>query len=168
MPKKNEKMYLSEKNLLVFLLEEYGTLSSSSIPQWLLDINQGRVSRKYFSNADKYRNRCKVNALLENVLTSLWLKVTVESTSEMILDEFKFDEARQCYIDTVRQRMSLVSMLDKVISIGVIVREFLILTDEVVNIAVCKAQTDISPLQEGISKMIEMLNHQNLDKRDLN
>jgi len=64
MPKKSEKMYLSEKNLLLFLLEEYGALTSNSIPQWLLDINQGRVRQKYFSNASSYRKIDKVINLL--------------------------------------------------------------------------------------------------------
>jgi hypothetical protein len=154
-------MYLSDKNLLVFLLEEYSTLSSSSIPQWLLDINQGRVRPKYFSNASSYRNIDKVINLLENVLTSLWLIVTSALTSEMVLDEFKFDEARQLYLNTVRQRMYLVSMLDKVISIGITVQEFPILTDNVVNIKISRTLSEETRYADEIIKNIKTHNIKN-------
>ena len=81
------------------------------------------------------------------------------------MDEFDFDIARRMYVDTVRKRMNLVSMRDKVVSIGVIVHEFLILTDEIINLTVSRIVPDE---QQCVDEIIENLKNNDIQISELN
>lgn len=59
----------------------------------------------------------------------------------------------------MRQRRCSVPRFDKVISIDVNVRKFLISTDEIFNVTVYRAKTDILALQDWIYEMVKMLNN---------
>jgi len=81
------------------------------------------------------------------------------------MDEFDFDIARRMYVDTVRKRMNLVSMRDKVVSIGVIVHEFLILTDEIINLTVSRIVPDE---QQCVDEIIENLKNNDIQISEWN
>jgi len=83
----------------------------------------------------------------------------------MAMDEFDFDIARRMYVDTVRKRMNLVSMRDKVVSIGVIVHEFLILTDEIINLTVSRIVPDE---QQCVDEIIENLKNNDIQISEWN
>jgi len=104
----SKKMYLSQKNLTLFIIANMG-MTSSTIPMWLLEINHGYVSDVDFENASEFERPDRVIELLENTLTAVLLHQIIENDfGELAYESNMYEAARRTYIETVQQRMDTV------------------------------------------------------------